>query len=183
MNRKSMVCLTNTPGEDYGCRLNPYSSSGIYMTSVKEAQWRIVDKNRINQYEVKKNTIRANYFKRVSRIINWGVYSDNIISTVANILSTTKTMEESTYSILQDIITLSSNTLNDAFFHMGGDNSDFTNLKKRTFALDIEKSWGKSNKIFLDEGWAEYEARVVIYRLILLLLYFHETCVPGNILK
>ena len=54
MKRQRMVRLTNTPGEDDGCRLNPYSSSGTYMTAVKEAQCLIVVKNRRKQDEVKK---------------------------------------------------------------------------------------------------------------------------------
>ena len=49
----SMVCLTNTPCEDDGFRLNPDSSSGIYITAVKEALCHIVAKNRIKQDKVK----------------------------------------------------------------------------------------------------------------------------------
>ena len=54
-NIQGMVCLNNTPGEDDGCRLNPDPPSGIYTTSVKEAQFRIVAKNRRKQDEEKEN--------------------------------------------------------------------------------------------------------------------------------
>ena len=54
IKRTRMVRLTNTPGEDDGCRLNPYSSSGIYMTAVKDSQCRIVVENRRKQDEIKK---------------------------------------------------------------------------------------------------------------------------------
>ena len=37
MKRRRMARLTNTPGEYYGCRLNPDYSSHIYMTELKEA--------------------------------------------------------------------------------------------------------------------------------------------------
>ena len=33
-----MVVITNIPGEYGGCRMNPYFSSGIYMTMVMESQ-------------------------------------------------------------------------------------------------------------------------------------------------
>ena len=54
MKRRRMVYLTNTPGDDSGYRLNPNSSSGIYITEVKESKCRIVAENRREQYEVKK---------------------------------------------------------------------------------------------------------------------------------
>ena len=47
MKRQSMLCINNTPVEDNVFRLNLYSSSGIYKTSVKEDQCRIVADNRI----------------------------------------------------------------------------------------------------------------------------------------
>ena len=50
-------------------------------------------------------------------------------------------MEESTDSILQAIIPLSSDSLKDAFIHMGGKIIDLLDLKKWTFALDIESRW------------------------------------------
>ena len=55
MKIRKMVRLTNTPGEYDGCKMNPDSSSGIYMTTAKESQCRIVDKNRTKQDEVKEN--------------------------------------------------------------------------------------------------------------------------------
>ena len=48
-----MVRINNNPVENNGCRLNPDSSSGIFMTSVIEPQCRIVAKNRKKQDEVK----------------------------------------------------------------------------------------------------------------------------------
>ena len=63
------IHITNTLGEYDGCRLNPDSSSGIYMPEVKGARFCIVAKNMRKQDEVKFVLIRANYFKRASRII------------------------------------------------------------------------------------------------------------------
>ena len=56
------------------------------------------------------------------RIINKGSSYDNIISSVTNI--------DSTESIIQSILPISSETLKEAFIHTGGDIRDFTDLKK-----------------------------------------------------
>ena len=54
MKIKRMVSPTNTPGEDYGFRLNPDFLSVIYMAADKEAQCQIVSKNRRKQDDGKK---------------------------------------------------------------------------------------------------------------------------------
>ena len=38
INRRRMVSINHTPGGEYGYRMNPESSLGIYTTVVKEAQ-------------------------------------------------------------------------------------------------------------------------------------------------
>ena len=143
-----MEHLTNNPCEDDGWRPNLESSSYIYMTAVKESQYRIVAKNRREQYEVK-NTIRSDYIKRVACIIKWGSSYDNILYAVANLLIITKTTENSAEYTLQAIIPLSYDTLKDYFSHMGGKISDLKNLKKQTVMLDIARIWGKD---IIEEG-------------------------------
>ena len=64
MNIQSMVYINNNPVEDDGCRLKPDSYSGIKTTTVKEAQCRIVAKNRRKQDEVKENAKRSTYVTR-----------------------------------------------------------------------------------------------------------------------
>ena len=138
-----MVCIKNTPGEDDGYRLKKDSSSGIYMTSVKEDQFRILADNRRKQDEVKQNALQANSIKNSSRIIKQGILFHKILSTVARIYSVTDTTDESTESALQDITPLSFDNLKDAFLHLGGNIHDFPDLKKWTFMVQISKRWGK----------------------------------------
>ena len=64
-----------------------------------------------------------------------GQYFIHILSAVENL--------EPTKSILQDILPLSSATIKETFIHMGGKVNYFTELKKRTVVLDIERRWGK----------------------------------------
>ena len=112
------------------------------MTAVKEDQCCIVTKNGRKQDEVK-NTIRANYVKRESSIINWGGSYDNILSTVSNLLSATKTTDKSTDSVLQDVIPLSYGTLKGDFFRLGVKISNFLYQKNQEAVLGITMRWGK----------------------------------------
>ena len=100
--------------------------------------------NMIKQDEVKENTKRSNSIKREAQITDKGISYDNILSDLADLLSATKITEDSTDSILQATPTpLSSDTLKEAFIHMGVNIDDLTNIKKQTFALDIDSRWGK----------------------------------------
>ena len=44
---------------------------------------------------------------------------------------------------------LSYDTLKDDFFHMGGNISDLTDLKKQTVVLEVARRWGKD---IIEEG-------------------------------
>ena len=55
---------------------------------------------------------------------------EDILSAVANLLSVTNTTDDSTDSVLQAIIPLSSVTLKDVYFHLRGNISDFPDQKK-----------------------------------------------------
>ena len=61
-----MLCINNNPVEDYVFRLNLDSYLGIYMTTLKEDQLRIVDENRRKQDEVKENSKLSNSINRAS---------------------------------------------------------------------------------------------------------------------
>ena len=87
--------------------------------------------------------IRANSVKRAACIIKQGSSYDNILSAVANLLSVTNTTDDSTDSVLQAIIPLSSVTLKDVYFRLGGNISDFPDQKKLMDMVDITRMWGK----------------------------------------
>ena len=73
----------------------------------------------------------SNSVKRSDRIIKLGSSYDNILSVVANL--------DYTDLILQDIFSLSFDTLKEDFIHVGVKISNFPDLKKQTTALEIEK--------------------------------------------
>ena len=55
MKIQRMVHINNNPVEEDGCRLKPDSYSGIYTNTVNKSQFYIVDDNRREKYEVKKD--------------------------------------------------------------------------------------------------------------------------------
>ena len=79
------------------------------------------------------------FCKRAAHIIKQGRSYDNTLSNVANLLSVTKTTDYSTESSLQAIIPLSSDTLKDAFIHLGENISDLPDQKNQTVTVDIAR--------------------------------------------
>ena len=77
-----------------------------------------------------------------AHIIKQGRSYDNILSAVTNFLGSANTTEDSTDSILQATHHLSFDTPKDTFIYMGGNISDFSNLKKQTVTSEIERRWG-----------------------------------------
>ena len=100
-------------------------------------------RNSIKQDEVKENAKRSNSVKRVDRIIKRGISYYNILPTVVHLLNSTNNTEESTDSILQAIIYLSSKTLNEALIHMSINRIYFHELNNQTVAMDNERSSSK----------------------------------------
>ena len=78
---------------------------------------------------------RYNYVKISARIIKWGSSYDNILSSVANLWSVTKTTEDLNDSILQDINPISYENLKDAFIHMGVKIIGLPDLKNQMVTL------------------------------------------------
>ena len=99
----------------------------------------ILVRNSIKQDEVKENAKRSNSVKRVDRIIKRGISYYNILPTVVHLLNSTNNTEESTDSILQAIIYLSSKTLNEALIHMSINRIYFHELNNQTVAMDNER--------------------------------------------
>ena len=97
----------------------------------------------IKKDKVKQNKIQANSIKISAGIIKLGRSCEKILFAVANLLSITKTTEDSTDSILQAIVPLSSETIKGIFTRMVGNIYNFPGLKKQMFTLDIESRYYK----------------------------------------
>ena len=83
------------------------------------------------------------FCEKENRIIRRGRSYDNIFSAIINILSVTKNMDESTDSILQYIISLSSENLKNDFINMGLNISNLIDQKKEMVTVETARRWGK----------------------------------------
>ena len=90
-----------------------------------------------------KNSSKLNVVEKATHIIKEQISSDNILSTLANLWSDTKTKNNLTYSVLQGILSLYSYTLKDALFNLGGNISELPKIKKRTVTVEIRRRWGQ----------------------------------------
>ena len=79
------------------------------------------------------------FCEKENRIIRRGRSYDNIFSAIINILSVTKNMDESTDSILQYIISLSSENLKNDFINMGLNISNLIDQKKEMVTVETAR--------------------------------------------
>ena len=98
------------------------------MTSVIEYQYHIISENQRKQDELK-NILLVNALKIQPVSPSKGDYF--------RILSDTDTTEDTTDSFLQDILSLSSYILKDAFFQSGVNIGDLPYLRKNTAIAEI----------------------------------------------
>ena len=116
------------------------------MTSLMEDQCRIVAENWKKQDEVKQNALRVNSVKMEAHITKQEISFEEILPTVENFWSDTKTTEDSNDFDLQIILSLSSDTLKYALFHLGVNIRGLTNLKKHKLVMYIAQRWGNNIK-------------------------------------
>ena len=118
--------------DDTIARENPDSTSIIHLTAVKVAKYRQVADNRREKQEAKKatenktTTIKVHLQLKISEIFDTCINSMNSLS-----LSTT--YEESLIQLIQKL----SNTIKDAFVHIGGKLAKQTNQRSDTAAREI----------------------------------------------
>ena len=118
--------------EDTATRSKPDSISGIYLTDVKLAQYRQVDKNRREKEEAKKVTAKKISTRKVHLQLKRSEVFDRCIKYM-NSLSSSTTDEEKLIQIIQK----QSYTINDAFVHIGGKFSELTNQRRDTAAREM----------------------------------------------
>ena len=107
---------------DVTSRRNPDSNSGIYLTSAKVAQCRLVAKNRREEEEAKKETVKKTATRNFHlQQKQYEAYQKCQEST--NSLSSSTTKE----SLFINLINLSSNTLKDDSSHIGGELGELPN--------------------------------------------------------
>ena len=134
-----MVRIPKVPGENDSYRLDPESFSSIYLTTIIEVGCCAVAANRRKQGEAKKNAA----YKKAACVTKRGSSFKKLFSPAANLPSNTITTKDHTDSVLQAILPLSTNTIIDASFHLGGKIGELPDFKKQTVAAEITRRWGQ----------------------------------------
>ena len=127
--KQKRLKLTN---EDSSTRRNPNSTLGIYLTSAKVEQCRQVAVKRIEIDEAKKITAKKTATINVHLQLKISETLDMCINSM-NSLSSSTTDE---YRFIQ-LIQQSSNTIKDAFVHIGGKLAELPNQRRDTVAREM----------------------------------------------
>ena len=124
--KRRMVRIPNRGGEEEVIRMNPDSSAGIYVTASVEAQCRLIAQNwKIKKYEKIENS-KVNAMKRAAHM--------NLCLTLfakrfANLPNYIMDSEDLSTSLLQFLLSLSTNIIKDSYQHLGGNMGELPDLK------------------------------------------------------
>ena len=118
--------------EDTNTRSNPNSTSGIYLTAAKVAQYRQVAVNRRDMDEAKKITAKKTATRKILLQLKRSEDFDMCINSM-NSLSSSTTDEDRLIQLLQQ----SPNTIKDASVHIGGKLAELPNQRRDTVAREI----------------------------------------------
>ena len=135
-----MVRMPNREREEEGRRMNPDSSAGIYVTASVEAQCRMIAENRKIKEEEKIKNSKVNALKRAARI---NLRATSFAKLLANLPNYIMDSEDPFTSLLQVLLSLSTDIIKDSYQHLGRKMGELPDLKKRTVAEAIMRMWGE----------------------------------------
>ena len=118
--------------EDANTRINLNSTSGIYLTAAKAAQYRQVAANRREMDEAKNITAKKTATRKVLLQVKRSEAFDMCINSMSSLSSST-TDEYRLIKLLQQ----SPNTIKDAFVHLRGKLAELPNTQMDTVAREI----------------------------------------------
>ena len=127
--KKKKVKLAN---EDANTRRNPDSTSGIYLTAVKVVQCRQVAASRREMEEAKKIIAKKTATRKVHTQLKIYEALDMCINSMSSLSSST--VDEDKFI---QLIQQSSNTIKDAFVHIGGKLDKLHNQRRDTVAREM----------------------------------------------
>ena len=117
---------------DANTRRNPNSTSGIYLTAARVTQCRHVAENRREMDEAKKITAKKKATRKIHLQLKIYEAFDICIKSM-NSLSLSNTDEDRFIQLIQK----SSNTIKDAFVHIGGKLAELHNQRRDTVAREM----------------------------------------------
>ena len=134
-----MVRIPKREREEKGRRMNPDSSAGIYVTASVESQCRIIAENQKIKEEEKIKKSKVNSLKRSARM---NLHATSFAKLIDNLPNYIMASEDPSTSLLQVLLSLSTDIIKESYHHLGGKMGELPDLKKRTVAEAIMQKWG-----------------------------------------
>ena len=103
----------------------------------------MISQNRKIQEEEKKRTLKVNAFKKSSCTTKGESSFAKILEETSELHQDMKTSDKPSDPLLQFPISLTTNTIKEAFYNLGRNIGEFSDQKKRTVASDIVREWGQ----------------------------------------
>ena len=138
MRKRRMVRMPNRDKTEEGRRMNPDSSSVIYVTASVEAQCRLISQNRKMKEETKNKKVNA-----LKRDAPTNLRVTSFAKLVANLPNDIMASEDPCTPLLQVLFYLSTDIIKDSYQHLGGKMGEWPDLKKWTVAEAIVRKWGE----------------------------------------
>ena len=132
--------MKNSGGQEEGRRMNPDSSSGIYVTASVEAHHRLISQSRKMKEEEKIKSTNVNALKRAAHINQRAKSFAKLSSNIPNDMIAS---EDNYNPLLQVLLSLSTDTIKDSYKHLGGNMGELPDLKKRTVAAAVVQKLGE----------------------------------------
>ena len=123
-----------------GRRMNPDSPAEIYVTASLEYQCRMIVGNRKIKEEEEINNSKVNALKRAAHM---NLRAKSFAKLVANLPNEMMASEDPSTTLLQFLLSLSTNIIKDSYQNLGRKMGELTDLKKRTVAEAIVRKWGE----------------------------------------
>ena len=140
MRKRIMVRMPNRGGEEEGRRMNPDSSAGVYVTASVEAQCRLISQNRKMKEEEKVKNTKVNALKRAACIHHRAALFAKLFTNLPNDMMAS---DDNSTTLLQVLLSLSTDIIKDSYKHIGGKMGELPDLKKQTVAAAIVWKWGE----------------------------------------
>ena len=85
-----------------------------------------------------------NALKKDAHITKCGISFAKLIESTTKLPSDMKNSEEPSDNLLQFLLSISTNTIEEIFYHIGGKIGELSDQNKRTVAAEIVRKWGQS---------------------------------------
>ena len=109
----------------------------------------MIAQNRKMQEEGNKIASKVNALKKAARVTMCGISFVKLLESTLKLTRDRKASYDPINPLIQVLLYLSTDTIKDAFYHLGRNNGELSDQNKQTVAAEIVRKWGQSILLFL----------------------------------